>query len=369
MRLPVELFRRLSLTLLALGALSGCMAFGGDFDELATAPRAVGPAADYPVVVGEPYRVGNSTFTPNDTLNYDEVGYAIGDGGAGISGAHHTLPLPSYVEVTSLDTGRTILLRIERRGPMDSDALVALSPGAAAQLGMTAVTPVRVRRVNPVEEDRAILRMGQSAPLRMDTPESLLTVLKRKVPANQPLQFAYSPPPSQIPGYSMAPSSAARGLPPMSQTQPQQYPPQQYPPQQYAQALPQSLLPPSGNEQGYAPAPVYYPPQQYQQPAPAQQYQQPAPAPVQPRYAAPQRPTSQSPAPVAGDGGYVVQVAALSSLENARRVAGAVGGQVTQVRGLYRVRTGPFDTVRQAEASLAKVQAAGYSEARIFTNG
>src|SRR3546814_12925989 len=66
-------------------------------------------------------------FRSADAPDYDEVGYASWYGGAhkgkptangehfrpeGISAAHKTLPLPSYVEVTSLETGRTILVRI-----------------------------------------------------------------------------------------------------------------------------------------------------------------------------------------------------------------------------------------------------------------
>src|SRR5690606_16877135 len=106
-------------------------------------PGAIGPAADYPVVIGEPYRVGSRLHTPADTLNYDEVGYVAADTGIGVSGAHHTLPLPSYAEVTSLETGQTILVRLERRGPMTGDALVGLSSAALAQLGAAEGTPVR----------------------------------------------------------------------------------------------------------------------------------------------------------------------------------------------------------------------------------
>ena len=142
-----------------------------------------GPAADYPIVVGEPYAVMGVNYTPVDTLNYDEVGY-LGiepEADPAITGAHHTLPLPSYVEVTSLDSGRTILVRLIRRGPMDSNSLIALSSGAARQLGVTGTTAVRVRRVNPPEVERAMLRRGEAAPERMETPQSLVTVLRRKL--------------------------------------------------------------------------------------------------------------------------------------------------------------------------------------------
>ena len=144
MRLPNDRSRRLArragLTALLAAALGGCAAFGGGGEGLATSGAAsavaagVGPSADYPVVVGEPYRIGSKLYTPADTLNYDETGYLAADSGTGITGAHHTLPLPSYAEVTSLETGRTILVRLERRGPMSGDALVGLSPAALAQL-------------------------------------------------------------------------------------------------------------------------------------------------------------------------------------------------------------------------------------------
>jgi len=110
-----------------------------------------GPAGDYPVVLGDPYSVDGQIYTPVDTTSYDEVGYAAPGnmGGAGITAAHKTLPLPSYVEVTSLVTGKTILARVERRGPMTGDRLISLSQDAQTQLGSEDGTPVRVRRVNP----------------------------------------------------------------------------------------------------------------------------------------------------------------------------------------------------------------------------
>ena len=59
----------------------------------------------------------------------------------------------------------------------------------------------------------------------------------------------------------------------------------------------------------------------------------------------------------------------MSTLERAQKVARAIGGTVSQAGRYFRVRTGPFATRAQAEASLAKVRSAGYSDARISTNG
>ena len=98
---------------------------------------ANGPQADYPMVLGKPFIVDGVTYTPADTLNYDVVGWAATSNiGSGISASHRTLPLPSYVEITALETGRTILVRLERRGPMTGDLLTELSPAAAEQLGI-----------------------------------------------------------------------------------------------------------------------------------------------------------------------------------------------------------------------------------------
>jgi rare lipoprotein A len=317
MRLPVETFtghaRGLALALILPAVLAGCAA--GRPAALDTVPlELTGPGADYPVVVGEPYRVGATLYTPLDAFNYDETGYAAADSGQGVSASHHTLPLPSYAEVTSLESGRTILVRVERRGPMDGNALIALAPAALDQLGAAAGEPVRVRRVNPPEEDRAFLRAGRSAPLRMDTPEALLTVLQRKLPARGGALPAPSAAPAALARVELPPSMAAVIAP-----------------------VPEQIEPPQAPQRVEAPRP-------------------------------PKPPEALQPA-TTPNGAYVVQAVALSSRERAQAVAGAIGGSVSQAGKLYRVRTGPFATRSQAEASLAKVRAAGYSDARIFTNG
>jgi rare lipoprotein A len=282
-------------------------------------------------------------------MNYDAVGFAAADTGSGVTGSHHTLPLPSYVEVTSLDTGRTILVRLERRGPMSGDAVIALSPAAFAQLGAAAGAPVRVRRVNPPEEDRAALRADRTAPVRMDTPASLVAVLKRKLPGEG--ATALTPPkppaPTAIASVAVPPSVAAR------------------PPQIQQAAAPQ----PRASTRS-APPPL---PPLAARSAPVVQTRGPVPVVVS-RLEQPQSvaaPVAAAPRPAAVDeqGRFAVQAAAMSTAERAQKVAGAIGGSVTKSGRYYRVHTGPFATRQQAEASLAKVRAAGYSDARIYTNG
>ncbi len=64
-----------------------------------------------------------------------------------------------------------------------------------------------------------------------------------------------------------------------------------------------------------------------------------------------------------------MQAAAFSTEERANRAAAALGGTVSRTGALFLLRTGPFPTRAAAEASLANVRAAGYSDARILTDG
>ena len=62
-----------------------------------------------------------------------------------LSAAHPTLPLPSYVYVTNLDNGRTLLLRVNDRGPYVNDRVIDVSRAAARYLGFERRGTARVR--------------------------------------------------------------------------------------------------------------------------------------------------------------------------------------------------------------------------------
>lgn len=141
--------------------------------------EAVRPPSDAPwdqrVKLGRPYEVLGQRYTPRDERNFEEVGVAswygptfhgrltangeIFDEGD-VSAAHRTLPLPSYVEVTNLDTGRSLVLRVNDRGPFASDRVIDLSRRAAQLLDSerAGLARVRVRRVTPTAEQVAALR-------------------------------------------------------------------------------------------------------------------------------------------------------------------------------------------------------------------
>jgi rare lipoprotein A len=308
--------------------LSSCGSFDGRGDEglEQTPPAAPAPASgvsDFPVRIGSPYQVGNVTYTPADVTNYDEVGYASWYGAelsgrntangeiflpSAITGAHKTLPMPSYVEVTALDTGRTILVRVNDRGPFANDRLIDLSEGAAKQLGISAqgVAGVRVRKVNPPEQERAVLRSGQLAQARLDTPESLLKVLREKLGAKpRPVAVVAAPKP--------APASPQSGV---------QSPPRQSGDGRFVR------------ESANTPRPAARP----------------------------------STAPVAAAAGYVVQVAAFSSRSRADELARKLGARVAASADgrIFRVRYGPFATEAEGQQALANAQKRGYPQARLL---
>lgn len=76
-----------------------------------------------------------------------------------LTAAHRTLPLPTWVEVTRVDTGKSIIVRVNDRGPFHPDRIIDLSWAAASELGMTELgtAPVEVRAIT-FDEDGATPR-------------------------------------------------------------------------------------------------------------------------------------------------------------------------------------------------------------------
>jgi rare lipoprotein A len=110
--------------------------------------------------VGQPYQIDGQWRVPREQPGYDRIGrasyYAEDFHGRrtsngevfdmwALSAAHPTLPLPSYVYVTNLDNGRTLLLRVNDRGPYVNDRLIDVSRAAARYLGFERRGTERVR--------------------------------------------------------------------------------------------------------------------------------------------------------------------------------------------------------------------------------
>ena len=128
-------------------------------------PRVIPPGRSVPkgggvYKVGEPYRVDGQWHMPREEPGYDRVGvasyYAADYHGRrtsngeifdmwSLSAAHPTLPLPSYVYVTNLENGRTLLLRVNDRGPYVNNRVIDVSKAAARYLGFEVRGTARVR--------------------------------------------------------------------------------------------------------------------------------------------------------------------------------------------------------------------------------
>lgn len=154
------------------------------------------PVSDTPVQIGRAYTVRGMTYVPAADPGYDMLGYASWYGNESgpqvangerfrpeaVTGANTTLPLPSYVEVTDLDSGHRIIVRVNDRGPFARGRIIDLSRGAAEQLGTKAkgIAKVRVRVVQPPEKDRKLLREGKPARRLADEQPAVLANLREQ---------------------------------------------------------------------------------------------------------------------------------------------------------------------------------------------
>ena len=83
----------------------------------------------------------------------------------GMTAAHPTLPIPSYVKVTSLDNGRSVIVRVNDRGPFHSDRVIDLSYTAAWKLGLLGKGSGRVTVESVGPDTEAVTPLAASAPL------------------------------------------------------------------------------------------------------------------------------------------------------------------------------------------------------------
>lgn len=140
--------------------------------------------------VGKPYVVGGREYIPQEDVNYSAVGLAswYGDDFHGrytangeifdmnsISAAHPTLPLPSYARVTNLANHRSIVVRVNDRGPYVGDRVIDVSVRTAKLLGFygNGVTKVKVDYVG-------------RAPLEGSDDRKLVATLREGVPGSGP---------------------------------------------------------------------------------------------------------------------------------------------------------------------------------------
>jgi len=116
--------------------------------------------------VGTPYTIMGKRYKPKHDPKYDKTGIAswYGDKFHGkptatgeiynkndLTAAHRTLPLNSMLVVTNLDTGNSLMVRLNDRGPFTGNRIIDLSEGAAKALGISSTATVRVQYAGPAD--------------------------------------------------------------------------------------------------------------------------------------------------------------------------------------------------------------------------
>jgi len=187
-------------------ALANCAGGSGRIDPrygVAASPRVIEPGQPVPkgggvYRVGKPYTVAGRVYVPEENANYSAIGFAswYGDDFHGrytangeifdmtaISAAHPTLPLPSYVRVTNLANNRSIVVRVNDRGPYARDRLIDVSVKTAELLGFYGHGVARVK----------VDYIGR-APLTGSDDRKLIATLREGGLAQLPVQLASGKP-------------------------------------------------------------------------------------------------------------------------------------------------------------------------------
>jgi rare lipoprotein A len=232
------------LTLIArIGAIGGCCVLltqcgqtsNGRFDPkygVSSSPRLVALGEPVPkgggvYRVGKPYTIAGQTYEPQDNSRYTAEGFASWYGEdfhgratangeiydmASITAAHPTLPIPSYARVTNLNNHKSIIVRVNDRGPYHANRLIDVSVRTAKLLGFyeRGITRVRVDYVGRASLDgsddtklAATLRTGTPAPgpaevrvasTRLFVPHSPELRGSVPVPADRPFDLGHDGP-------------------------------------------------------------------------------------------------------------------------------------------------------------------------------
>lgn len=341
----------------AVVLLGGCGGGGGASHQSAggyhrSATAGPGPGEGGYYKIGQPYEIDGVTYTPAVDYNYDETGIAswYGPGFHGlrtangemydmneVTGAHKTLPMPSLVRVTNLDNGRSIVVRVNDRGPYARGRILDLSRRGAQLLGYEKIGTAKVRVQIMARESQILAAAAKQGQMNVEI---------AGIDPDRP-----PPPPPDTPTYTRPGAAEATPLPPPDT---KGAPP---PSMQYAQAetpvavaavdekalLQQQL--PQQHVKGQDIGGLYLPPPVVQQ---------------------------RKVHPTA----IYIQAGSFGMPDNAQRMLAKLRGVgqagITQAvvngKTFYRVRVGPLSDVDQADAMLPRVVNAGADGAKIVVD-
>jgi rare lipoprotein A len=323
--------------------------------------------------VGPPYQINGVWYYPKVDYDYDETGTASWYGPGfdqkttangeiydmnQLTAAHKTLPLPSIVEVTNLQNGRALQLRVNDRGPYVGDRVIDVSRRAAQLLGFIGAGTARVH-VRILKEPS--IRVAEAA-MRGETGDVRLAQSTRATsPAPAP-----APPITRV---ARAEPALPRGTPvppPRTEVVAANWPAEQEPARSEVVAAPlPPEPPPARTEIAMAPA----------EPAAAPRHRY-FPSFIGTAHAETYRPALAAAATSTGSGRIYIQAGAFSVPENAQRVRSRIAslGSVeivpSQVHGtaLYKVRLGPVATEAEANRLRSRVIESGFPDARVVSD-
>lgn len=167
-----RLNKKICLSAAALLFVTGCATKRTGFEYKNLTEEVTAIKADGGIYkVGNPYTVLGQSYTPKEDYNYSETGIASWYGDdfhnkrtangetynmRDITAAHRTLPLPSIVRVTNLENGRSIIARVNDRGPYVKNRIIDVSQKGAELLGYKNKGTARVKVEILETESRAI---------------------------------------------------------------------------------------------------------------------------------------------------------------------------------------------------------------------
>ncbi|MDQ2879322.1 MAG: SPOR domain-containing protein, partial [Pseudomonadota bacterium] len=172
---------------------------------------------------------GTSGSVHFDVVEVAQIAAQPGDAGlsrATVTARTRGVAVGGYVELTALDTGRTIVALVVG-APESAKAAIEVSPAAAAQLGGAVPLAIRARAVMPSPQDQLALRSGQTAAQRMDAPSALLVALRHRLPSRtaddvKSASATHTPslPPKRMVSQIPSPTPRATSVPPVGKAVP-----------------------------------------------------------------------------------------------------------------------------------------------------
>lgn len=187
-------------------------------------------------IVGKPYKVAGRWYYPKEIPGYTKVGFASWYGEAfhgrktangevydrnSLTAAHTTMPLPSYARVTNVENGRSMIVRVNDRGPFHGNREIDLSQRVAKMLGtkQTGIGKVKVEYVGPARmdgNDEAFLLASYDGPGAVTPGGTMPGTMLAQAPAAAPAAAGTAAPSASPAAPVMMASAGAETLGPVA---------------------------------------------------------------------------------------------------------------------------------------------------------